>query len=338
MTKKRFDIFPSYPKLANRRSHFQACFLQRIRSEKIKMKDLNSQLFCHFCLAVLTLSLGLIPGAHARVYQIKKGDHFAQGTFNVNQWFMGERLEFLAQFNSSNIYTLPPGDQADSNKLFGFSDCGRYAGNSSARIGWRWFRNQLEITAVAHYEGTWHLYEILGTATLGQIHHFEIALSPDRHHYRFRFDHGPPIEMKRDCGQSVMWGYVLYPYFGGNLPAPRDMNLSVWSESRSGILLLQAGPNPASPGQTLKTRIFAPETIEARYELINTSGVLEWSSAPVLYTGMTEPSEDHLILPTGLRPGVHLLRLSTRAQNGWVPGFMLDGEEAIRILTLPKGP
>lgn len=279
--------------------------------------------------------LFLAQQAPARVYQIKKGDHFAVGTLNVNQWFIGKKLRFQARFDPSNIYTLPPGEQADSNKLFGFSDCGRPAGNSSARIGWRWFRNQLEITAVAHYEGTWHLYEILGTADLDRIHDFEIELAPDQAHYRFRFDHGPAIEMRRDCDSPLMWGYVLYPYFGGNLTAPQDMQLSVWSETRAGILLLTSGPNPATGGERMKTRIFAPESLMARYEILSLAGALEWASPEKFHPGTREPVEDDFVLPRHLSTGIHLLRLASRKESAWIPGFILDGEEALRLMVLP---
>jgi hypothetical protein len=278
--------------------------------------------------------------AMARIYRIRQGDHFAIGTFRANEWFIGKKLRFQAKFDPSNVYTLPPGDQADSNKLFGFSDCGRYAGNSSARIGWRWFRNRLEITAVAHYDGNWHLYEILGVADLRQIHDFEIELSPDRAHYRFRFDHGPAVEMRRDCDSPYMWGYVLYPYFGGNLAAPHDMELSVWSESRAGIALLEAGPNPVPPDRQIKTRILVPEPIEARYEIYSTAGALEWTSPVRSHPGSpsgTPPDlqDDSFTFPPHLPTGVHLLRLSARTPTGWRPGFVLDGEELVRLLVLP---
>ncbi len=297
----------------------------------------------HILLCFLT---GFPPGeAGARVYRIRKGEHFADGTLNVNQWFIGKKLRFQARFDPSNAYTLPPGDQADSNKLFGFSDCGQYAGNSSARIGWRWYRNRLEITAVAHYEGTWHLHEILGIADFNRIHDFEIELSPDRAHYRFRYDQGPPVEMKRDCDSPILWGYVLYPYFGGNLPAPHDMQVSVWSEARAGISLLQAGPNPVIPstatatgtaadGQLMRTRIFAPETIRARYEILSPDGSLEWASPASIHPGTPEPVEDSFVFPRHLPSGIHLLRLSSWKEGRWIPGFILDGEEALRILVL----
>jgi hypothetical protein len=295
---------------------------------KKKLQWLKAILFC-------VAGICQTAEAIARIYRIRQGDHFAIGTFQVNEWFIGKKLRFQAKFDPSNIYTLPPGDQADSNKLFGFSDCGRYAGNSSARIGWRWFRNRLEITAVAHYEGNWHLYEILGVADLTTIHDFEIELSPDRAHYRFRFDHGPPVEMKRDCDSESMWGYVLYPYFGGNLTAPHDMELSVWSESRAGIALLQAGPNPAPSGGQIKTRILVPDPIHARYEILSTAGSLEWTSAVRTYPSAPDPVEDFLTLPSYLPSGLHFLRLSALTHSGWKPGFVLDGEEMIRILMLP---
>lgn len=39
----------------------------------------------------------------AEDYFIRKGHQFADGTLILNHWFMGNKFEFKAAFNSSNI-------------------------------------------------------------------------------------------------------------------------------------------------------------------------------------------------------------------------------------------
>lgn len=72
-----------------------------------------------------------------KTFLIKKGAHSSKPdpfTFTKKS-----SVRFSAVFDSSCIYkTVDPSNQADINKLYGFSDCGEHHLTNSARIGWRW--------------------------------------------------------------------------------------------------------------------------------------------------------------------------------------------------------
>src|SRR5688500_4943267 len=82
----------------------------------------------------------------AVIYKIPSGSHYSiQSTY---QPLSVARMRFKARFNSSAIYqTADQDNQADINKLYGMSDCASSHQVNSARFGWRWFKNTLEIWA-----------------------------------------------------------------------------------------------------------------------------------------------------------------------------------------------
>ena len=104
---------------------------------------------------LLLLSILLISSCsnhHYTAYTIQKGEHFAKpkkvrGTFS-------NTIEFDVVFDSSAIYQTPdPSDQADINKLLGFSDCGSSHMQNAARFGWRWYKDEIQILPYGYVKG-----------------------------------------------------------------------------------------------------------------------------------------------------------------------------------------
>jgi hypothetical protein len=290
----------------------------------------------HLALAFASLVLCLTPKSlKAKDYFIHKGQNFAEGTLNLNHWFMGTKFEFKAAFNESNIYTLPESEQADSNKLFGFSDCKTWAQESSARFGWRWYNNRLEITAVSHYDGRWHLHEIIGVADLNKVYDFKIELSEDKSQYLFTFNKEKTIAMKRDCTDDSMLGYYLYPYFGGSEKSPKDMVISVWTKPHANFALQKAGPNPVKAGEPLNLQLLIGENMEIKFEVFNLLRQLVFKTDSIPFDASDETQLYILNLPSHLSSGIYLIRPMALNNPEPLPGFVVgSGGDSLKLVYL----
>ena len=279
------------------------------------------------------LTLASPPESLAKDYHIRKGRQFADGTLNLNHWFMGQKFEFKAAFNESNIYTLPASEQADSNKLFGFSDCKTWAQESSARFGWRWLNNRIEITAVSHYDGRWHLDETLGVAELNKVYDFKIELSEDKSHYLFTFNKTKTVSMKRDCSDDSMLGYYLYPFFGGSEKSPKDMVVSVWEKPHANFVLQKVGPNPLKAGDPLKLQLLVGESMDIKFEVFNMIGQLVYKTEPIHFESSEESQDYTLHLPAHYSSGMYLIRPMAMLDPEPLPGFVVgSGGDSFKLL------
>jgi hypothetical protein len=237
----------------------------------------------------------------------------------------GEKFEFKAAFNETNIYTLPASEQADSNKLFGFSDCKTLAQESSARFGWRWYNNRLEILAVSHYDGRWHLHEIVGVAELNKVYDFKIELSQDKTQYIFTFNNSNPISMKRDCSDDTMLDYYLYPYFGGSEKSPRDMVVSVWEDPHANFALQKVGPNPLKAGDPLNLQMLVGEPMDIKFELFDMLGRQVYRTESIHFDSSDESQQYTLNIPGHFSSGMYLLRLMGMLNPFPMPGYVVGG-------------
>ena len=161
-------------------------------------------------------------GESYRLYHIKKGNHYASG----------DRLDFpmtKTTFNYSAIFddtakytTVDPSNQADINKLVGFSDCGELQDHKhSARFGWTWYQGALQIYAYT-YANSKRSYEYMCDAAFGKPAEYSIRI--DGSQYVFTFN-GRETRMTRGCSRPHPLKAQLYPYFGGNETAPHAINI-----------------------------------------------------------------------------------------------------------------
>ncbi len=287
-----------------------------------------------FCLNAALALLGA-SSAQAREYHISKGNHFVDGFMFGHEVFLGSKLEFKAAFNETNIYTLPGIEQLDVNKLYGVSDCGRHHFETSPRFGWRWYNNRLEILAVSHWGGTWHLSEVMGVAELNRVYDFKIELSPDKMHYLYTFNHGTPVMMERGCDASEMFGYLLEPYFGGSEASPRDMHLSVWKADRGNFAVEKFGPNPLPEGDPLKLWLRVPSPMKIQFEVFSLTGQLVYFVPAVEFDGSDDAQEYSIPIPPGLSSGLYLVRPSAEWEGDLLPGYLAGTSgEALKIIYL----
>ncbi len=153
-------------------------------------------------------------------YMIKKGRHSSTSKVTAME---ASQMVFTATFDSSAIYkTTNTSNQADINKLYGISDCGTHHHQNSARFGWRWYNNQLEILAYS-YENGERNFKFITSVALNKEYTYTLETTADA--YVFKLD-GKTVSTERSC-EGAASGYKLFPYFGGNEKAPHDIKVLI---------------------------------------------------------------------------------------------------------------
>lgn len=156
------------------------------------------------------------------LYTIRQGEHYA----NNNSYKPVElsELQFLVRFDSSAIYQTKEGlNQYDINKLYGFSDNSAEHHQYSARFGWSWNNNALRLYAYVYNEGNISKTE-LGSVTIGEETRCGIKVAGDRYVFMVK---DMQMSVLRSSNTPLAKGYLLYPYFGGDEPAPHDIRIWV---------------------------------------------------------------------------------------------------------------
>lgn len=158
-----------------------------------------------------------------RHFTISQGDHYA--TPRLVEMLQSDRLVFRAKFDESAVYDL--GDaalQSNKNKLLGFSDCNSLHHQNSARFAWQWFNDRLEIYAYC-YVNSVRTEEFIGSVNLNEENLYEIALTDTEYVFYLNGKTSARIKRESQCNKGVY--YMLYPYFGGAIPAPHNVNIDL---------------------------------------------------------------------------------------------------------------
>lgn len=165
---------------------------------------------------------GLTNSKKYITYLIKKGNNYCEGNnFILSQY---RSLQFKAILDSSCIYqTVLPSNQEDINKLYGFSDCTSHHHTNSARFGWNWDKGALRIHAYC-YADSIRRYREIGIVKVNEEFDCQLTVLP--HQYIFSLN-GDTVMMDRGCTDNIASGYILYPYFGGDEPAPHDISVQI---------------------------------------------------------------------------------------------------------------
>lgn len=155
-------------------------------------------------------------------FVIEKGSH---GNFGRIQSLVSDETHFRAIFNETAIYTSGTAEnQHDANKLLGFSDCNSHHHQHSARFGWRWLNDQLEIVAYCYNSGK-RIIEYVGAVELNEMNDYYITLTENS--YEFRLNNGPVVSIPRIKPCDRGFYYMLWPYFGGDEVAPHNIEIKV---------------------------------------------------------------------------------------------------------------
>lgn len=165
-------------------------------------------------------STSVPPGV---TYTIEAGQHYADNSTykSINGL---TAMNFLAHFDSSAVYTTSdPANQSDINKLYGFSDNNQHHHAYSARIGWRWLNNRLELLGYV-YNDSIMSYRSIGNFQL--LKDLDCSIRVQNNQYVFSVD-GTTTTLPRTSSGTTATGYQLYPYFGGTEPAPHKIIIRI---------------------------------------------------------------------------------------------------------------
>jgi hypothetical protein len=133
-------------------------------------------------------------------------------------------MKFAVKFDNSAVYqTVDPANQGDINKLYGFSDNDQEHHINSARIGWRWYNNQLQLLAYV-YNNSVESNNFITTVSLNQD--INCSIKAEGNNYVFDVN-GTTVTMPRVSTTPQAVGYQLYPYFGGDEVAPQNIRILI---------------------------------------------------------------------------------------------------------------
>lgn len=158
------------------------------------------------------------------LFIIPEGKHTSTSSF---RGFDNDSLAFEAKFNNTAIYsTVDPANQADINKLMGFSTCGSFHHDNSARFGWRWYNNSLEIMAYAYVNGV-RVHKFITTVPLNTHVKYEIIRKTNGYYFKVGETAVQIMAAANNCSGTA--NYLLWPYFGGDEPAPHKVEIHIQS-------------------------------------------------------------------------------------------------------------
>jgi hypothetical protein len=132
------------------------------------------------------------------------------------------RIRYDVTFTESCRYNIGP-EQDDINKLFGIGYFPHHHDNS-VRFGWR-YRNDIDIIEIMAY---WYKD---GQRDFAYLCSVEIGKQ-----WRYDLTIGQSNQSMHVVGKSVPYivpvrprrmGYLLQPYFGGNMTAPHDIEIKM---------------------------------------------------------------------------------------------------------------
>ena len=166
------------------------------------------------------------------IYTIKRGSHFASG-FNFGIHPNGKTVSKTVKFFPNCAYDLGNTNQADINKLYGFS-VGLFQSNqyNSARFGWRWSieKQKIELLAYVYVNGKrineWDQNIFITDINLMEEVYASIEIDSNKYKFSISKYSGGTISSAFSRAGSGT-GYNQYPYFGGDEVAPHEMQIEL---------------------------------------------------------------------------------------------------------------
>lgn len=157
-----------------------------------------------------------------KTYIIPKGWHYS---LHLPKPYLGIKKNFniKVKFTDYCRYNLDNPDQQDINKLFGVSF--RHHHNNSIRIGWYYnpITDKIHIYAY-EYENGVRRFARVGEVNIDEIVYIDLKLLS--HSYEILIRGGGFLNFMFNY-PTIKMGYYLYPYFGGNQPAPHDVKIEM---------------------------------------------------------------------------------------------------------------
>jgi hypothetical protein len=154
-------------------------------------------------------------------YTIEKGDHYSKGRFPGT--IHGNRVRFDAVFSSG---TLQSNVSGDLNKLYGFIDANSSVHRNSARFAWVSDGARINVYSYLYRDGV-RTFKKIGEVLPEERHSYEIIAKDKR--YTFKLD-TVTHTFNRFHHAERGARFRLFPYFGGDLPAPNTMQIRIYQK------------------------------------------------------------------------------------------------------------
>lgn len=159
-------------------------------------------------------------------YEIKKGQHYSNHFPKIH--FGKTRLKAELVFGAGCWFPLNVPDDYAINKLTGISH--GYHHRNSVRVGWRPNPeiNRIDLFFYA-YSGGKRTEQYFATVDMSGRYQLIMDLKNDLAEFSLR-QHGATVAMGSIYYKMpwFKWGYCLFPYVGGNLPARTDTFIGLW--------------------------------------------------------------------------------------------------------------
>lgn len=152
--------------------------------------------------------------------RINKDDHYSNKILpKIKLNTIAGSVKFIGDFS----YSISRTNQLDTNKLIGLSDSYHHH-RHSVRLGWRW-NNRVEKIEILYtvYRRSNRFIESICYIEPDIEYNFEVAVDKDK--YLLWFD-DTYIEVYRSSNW-ILPRYVLFPFFGGDEPAPKDFQFEL---------------------------------------------------------------------------------------------------------------
>lgn len=158
------------------------------------------------------------------IFKIRKNNHYSGGFIHklFHAFHDSNKASHYTTFDNSTLYVDDTVDKFDVNKLFGFSIGLHHY--TSYRFGWNCIDNEIHIYAYSYVKGK-RLIDEICVIDNNVEYKFIILIKNGRAVFTVI---SPELAIKQaihPAPSSRMFGYSLWPYFGGNKVAPHDINI-----------------------------------------------------------------------------------------------------------------
>lgn len=160
------------------------------------------------------------------IYTINKRFHFSNRFIHKILSFINEkkRMSYKVTFNETCIYEDKTDDRFDINKLFGFSN-GMHHTNSY-RFGWNCLDNKIHVYSYCYIDGK-RISNEIGVVNINEQHIFTIYVNHDECVFTVIDDNDKIQQDIIKITNRKIFGYRLWPYFGGNKTAPKKIKIDL---------------------------------------------------------------------------------------------------------------
>lgn len=136
------------------------------------------------------------------------------------------RMEYFVKFDRDALYTDTTSHKFDVNKLFGFSI--GYHHNNSHRFGWNVIDGQIHIQAYSYIDKK-RVIEDVCIIEPDKEYKFIISLKGSKAIFTIIDGNYEIKQIVIPTTPKKVWGYKLWPYFGGTKVAPQTIHISLFS-------------------------------------------------------------------------------------------------------------